>query len=685
MPRRCPRPRRRRVGIGGRSAAARAAPAAGDSARRQAGSAGQAAWRSPFECCREPAVPTSHRLRWRGRYARPACDTGAPIDGAGVEDHGYLHYALILLLATVIAVPLAKRWRLGAVLGYLGAGLLIGPSGMSLVGNSALIAQISELGIVLMLFVIGLELSPQRLWVMRRHVFGAGTLQMVLTSLALGAIAVALGLDWKAALVVGLGLAISSTAIDLQLLAERKELASPHGRLGFAILLFQDVAAIPLLALVPILGTHGDVHGSDALLSALRAVVIIALVIVGGRYLLRPMFRAAAQQTGTPEIFTATALLVVIGIGLLMELAGLSITLGAFLAGVLLADSEYRHEIEAQIDPFRGLLLGLFFVSIGMSLDLRSTLDQPRLVGLLLLALLLTKGVVMYLIARLAARLQASQALTLSALMAQGGEFAFVVFGLAAGNGLIDAAQRDLAVIVITLSMAATPLLVRLTGEIVPRTSEAKPAREFDAIDAAVPRVIIGGMGRVGQIVARVLNANHIAFTALEADAEQVEFMRRFGNTVYFGDASRLDLLRAAQADRAEIFIITTGDIDTNLRTARLLKRHFPQLKVFARARNRQHVFKLMDLGVDGIVRETFLSSLEVARNVLQALGMDADTAASRVARFRSHDEQLLAEQYLVHDDAAALLQSAQEAREELKLLFQADTDEEADAHGDIR
>ncbi|WP_291211290.1 monovalent cation:proton antiporter-2 (CPA2) family protein [Dokdonella sp.] len=602
-----------------------------------------------------------------------------------MEDHGYLHYALILLLATVIAVPLAKRWRLGAVLGYLGAGLLIGPSGMSLVGNSALIAQISELGIVLMLFVIGLELSPQRLWVMRRHVFGAGTLQMVLTSLALGAIAVALGLDWKAALVVGLGLAISSTAIDLQLLAERKELASPHGRLGFAILLFQDVAAIPLLALVPILGTHGDVHGSDALLSALRAVVIIALVIVGGRYLLRPMFRAAAQQTGTPEIFTATALLVVIGIGLLMELAGLSITLGAFLAGVLLADSEYRHEIEAQIDPFRGLLLGLFFVSIGMSLDLRSTLDQPRLVGLLLLALLLTKGVVMYLIARLAARLQASQALTLSALMAQGGEFAFVVFGLAAGNGLIDAAQRDLAVIVITLSMAATPLLVRLTGEIVPRTSEAKPAREFDAIDAAVPRVIIGGMGRVGQIVARVLNANHIAFTALEADAEQVEFMRRFGNTVYFGDASRLDLLRAAQADRAEIFIITTGDIDTNLRTARLLKRHFPQLKVFARARNRQHVFKLMDLGVDGIVRETFLSSLEVARNVLQALGMDADTAASRVARFRSHDEQLLAEQYLVHDDAAALLQSAQEAREELKLLFQADTDEEADAHGDIR
>lgn len=599
-----------------------------------------------------------------------------------MENHGFLPYALILLLATVILVPLAKRWRLGAVLGYLGAGLLIGPSGLHLVGNTEQISQISELGIVLMLFVIGMELSPQRLWVMRRSVFGAGSLQMAFSALATGGIALALGLDWKAALVIGLGLALSSTAIDLQLLAERKELTSPHGRLGFAILLFQDVAAIPLLALIPILGSaHENTHGSDAVIAALRVFGTIALVVVGGRYLLRPMFRVASQQSGTPEVFTATALLVVIGTGWLMQVAGISMSLGAFLAGVLLADSEYRHEIEAQIEPFRGLLLGLFFVGIGMSLDLRAALAQPQLIGLLLLCLVATKAIVLYLVARLGARIGNAQSLALAALLAQGGEFAFVVFGLAAGNGLLTAEQRDLAVIVITLSMAATPLLVRLRAEIVP--ADKKAAREFDRIDAATPRVIIAGMGRVGQIVARMLNANRIPFTALEADPEQVDFMRHFGNTVYFGDASRLDLLRAAQADKAEIFVIATENPDSNLRTARLLKRHFPHLKVFARARNRQHVFKLMDLGIDGIVRETFFSSLEIARGVLETLGYDAATAEDRVQRFRVHDERVLANQYPVYDDDAALLQTAREAREDLMHLFEADAGEDAIEEGD--
>ncbi len=601
-----------------------------------------------------------------------------------MENHGFLPYALILLLATVILVPLAKRWRLGAVLGYLGAGLLIGPSGLHLVGNTEQISQISELGIVLMLFVIGMELSPQRLWVMRRSVFGAGSLQMAITALAIGGIAVAIGLDWKAALVIGLGLALSSTAIDLQLLAERKELTSPHGRLGFAILLFQDVAAIPLLALIPILGSaHENTHGSDAAIAALRVFGTIALVVVGGRYLLRPMFRVASQQSGTPEVFTATALLVVIGTGWLMQVAGISMSLGAFLAGVLLADSEYRHEIEAQIEPFRGLLLGLFFVGIGMSLDLRGALAQPQLIGLLLAALIAAKAIVLYAVARFGARIGNAQSLALAALLAQGGEFAFVVFGLAAGNGLLTAEQRDLAVIVITLSMAATPLLVRLRAEIAPADKDKKAAREFDRIDAATPRVIIAGMGRVGQIVARMLNANRIPFTALEADPEQVDFMRHFGNTVYFGDASRLDLLRAAQADKAEIFVIATENPEATLRTARLLKRHFPHLKVFARARNRQHVFKLMDLGIDGIVRETFFSSLEIARGVLESLGYDAATAEDRVQRFRVHDERVLANQYPVYDDDAALLQTAQEARDDLMHLFEADAGEDAVEEGD--
>jgi glutathione-regulated potassium-efflux system protein KefB len=590
-----------------------------------------------------------------------------------VQDHSFLQYAVVLLLAAVIAVPLAKRWRLGAVLGYLGAGALIGQSGLRLIGNTEQIAQISELGVVLMLFVIGMEVSPQRLWVMRRSVFGAGSLQVVLTAALIGGIAVAFGLDWKAALIVGLGLALSSTAIDLQLLAERKELTSAHGRLGFAILLFQDVAAIPILALIPILGdTHaGSTSGSSELLAALRVIATIALVVVGGRYLLRPMFRAAAK-VGTPEVFTATALLVVMGTAWLMQMVGISMSLGAFLAGVLLADSEYRHEIEAQIEPFRGLLLGLFFISVGMSLDVHMAMSQPQLVGALLLGLLAIKASVLYAVARFSAGEDNAQSLALAALLAQGGEFAFVVFGLAAGSSLISGEQRDLAILVITLSMAATPLLVRMRAEVAP-AGKTKPVREFDKFDTATPRVIVAGMGRVGQIVARMLNANRIPFTALESDPEQVDFMRHFGNTVFYGDASRLDLLRAAQADKAEIFVLATEDPDSNVRTARLLKRHFPHLKVFARARNRQHVFKLMDLNIDDIVRDTFFSSLEIARHVFEALGYDKASAADYVRRFREHDERVLANQYPVYDDEAALLQSAQESRADLERLFQAD------------
>ncbi len=597
-----------------------------------------------------------------------------------MENHGFLQYAVILLLATVIAVPLAKRWKLGAVLGYLGAGALIGPFGLRLIGDVEQIGHLSEFGVVLMLFVIGLEVSPQRLWVMRRSVFGAGSLQMAATTALIGGIVLAFGLDWKAALIVGLGLALSSTAIDLQLLAERKELTSAHGRLGFAILLFQDVAAIPILALIPILGTsHAAVtSGSAELLAALRVILTIAAVVVGGRYLLRPMFRAAAKA-GTPEVFTATALLVVIGTAWLMQLAGISMSLGAFLAGVLLADSEYRHEIEAQIEPFRGLLLGLFFIGVGMSLDVKMALAQPQLIGLLLLGLIAAKALVLYVVSRVAAREDNAQSVALAALLAQGGEFAFVVFGLAAMNGLVSGEQKDLAILVITLSMAATPLLVRLRAEIAP-AGKPKSTREFDTLDTATPRVIVAGMGRFGQIVARMLNANRIPFTALEADPEQVDFMRHFGNTVFYGDASRLDLLRAAQADKAEIFVIATENPEANLRTARLLKRHFPHLKVFARARNRQHVFKLMDLNVDSIVRETFFSSLEIARGVFEALGYDKAVAADYVQRFRKHDERMLANQYPVYDDDAALLQSAQEARADLERLFQADSGHTEDA-----
>jgi glutathione-regulated potassium-efflux system protein KefB len=592
-----------------------------------------------------------------------------------VESSGFIQYAVVLLLAAVIAVPLAKRSRLGAVLGYLAAGALIGPSAFNLVGNAEEIAHISELGVVLMLFVIGLELSPQRLWVMRRLVFGFGSVQLVVTALAIFAVGMLFALDWKAALVIGLGLALSSTAIGLQILGERKELQSPHGRLGFAILLLQDVAAIPILALIPLLAAD-PAAGSAApnAYGAVRVVLTIAAVIVGGRLLLRPLFRIAAR-TQMPEVFTASTLLVVLGTAWLVGLAGISMSLGAFLAGVLLADSEYRHEIEARIDPFKGLLLGLFFISVGMTADIRMVPHEPVLIAAILAGLLVLKGLILFGVGRLA-REDASSALKLAGVLAQGGEFAFIVFTLAVQNRLLDAHLRDVLIVVITLSMALTPLLVALFARLGPAQAAEKPA--YDAIDEDdAPRVIIAGFGRVGQIVARILRANQIRFTAIESSIEQVEFSRRFGSQIYYGDPTRSDLLRSAQVEKAELFIVATDDPETNIRTARLVRRMYPQLKVIARARNRQHAFRLMDLGAD-VVRETFHSSLEMSRKALQQLGMPESLAGQRVDRFREFDEKLLAEQHLFYDDEAAIMQNAREAQNDLDRLFEADIAQES-------
>jgi glutathione-regulated potassium-efflux system protein KefB len=590
-----------------------------------------------------------------------------------VETHTILQYTVVLLAAAVVAVPIAKRFELGAVLGYLIAGAIIGPAGFKLLQNPQQIAHISELGVVLLLFVIGLELSPQRLWVMRKAVFGAGLAQVLATAGVIAAIAIAaFDVVPKSAVIIGLGLALSSTAFGLQLLAERKELTSPHGRQGFAILLFQDLAAIPILAVVPVLAV-----GQGAAVNTIEAgkvVGTIALVVLAGRFLLRPVFRIAVN-TRIPEVFTATALLVVIGTAWLMELAGISMALGAFLAGLLLADSEYRHELESQIEPFKGLLLGLFFVSVGMAVDLSLLLREPWLVLGLTAALLIVKGVVLFAVGNTVGGLDRWQSLSLAAVLAAGGEFAFVVFQLAAGSNLIDERTHGLLTLVITLSMALTPPLLLALGQYV-HANTRKPEREFDRIDGDPPRVIIAGFGRVGQIVARVLRAQKIPFTALENSIEQVDASRRFGSTIYFGDPSRPELLRAAHADRAEIFVLATDDPEANVRTARLVKRMYPNLKIFARARNRQHAFKLMDLNVDGVVRETLEGSLDLTRQVLEALGQPPRVAADRVNRFRAHDEALLKAQHLVYDDDAALIQSSQEALIELEQIFAADTNE---------
>ncbi|MGH8159143.1 MAG: monovalent cation:proton antiporter-2 (CPA2) family protein [Rhodanobacter sp.] len=591
-----------------------------------------------------------------------------------MDSHHFLQTAVVFLLATVIAVPLTKRFRLGSVLGYLLAGVVIGPQLLGLVSDTEGVATISEFGVVLMLFVIGLELSPQRLWVMRRSVFGTGLLQVLACSLAIGAAAYFLfGLPGNAAAIIGGSLALSSTAFGLQILAERKEAGSAYGRQVFSILLFQDLAAIPLIAAVPLLASSAGAHSFD-LLAVLRTVGVILAVVVGGRYLLRPVFRFVARADSV-EVFTATALLVVMGVALLMELAGVSATLGAFLAGMLLADSEYRHEMESNIEPFKGLLLGLFFISVGMSMDLSLLLHRPGLVFGLVAALLLLKGLLLWPLGRLLGGLNRSDTLRLVVLLACGGEFAFVVLRQAAEQGLIEVRQRDALILAITLTMALTPLLVVLAAKAL-NVKPKKPSREFDTIDTATPRVIIAGFGRVGQIIARVLRAQGIPFVALEHSAEQVDFSRRFGSVnLFFGDPARPELLRAAQADKAEVFVLATDDPEANLRTARLVKRQYPHLKIIARARNRQHVFRLMDLGVDEPIRETFHSSLKMTRKTLEALGLSRELATDRVERFRRYDEDLLRKQSLVYDDETKLIQSTRDALVDLQQLFEADAE----------
>lgn len=590
-----------------------------------------------------------------------------------MDSFQFLKTAVVFLLATVIAVPLTKRFRLGSVLGYMLAGVVIGPQLLGLISDTEGVASISEFGVVLMLFVIGLELSPQRLWVMRRSVFGTGLLQVLSAGLAIGAVAYYLfGLSGRAAAIVGGSLALSSTAFGLQILAERKEAGSAYGRQVFSILLFQDLAAIPLIAAVPLLASS-TASGID-MTSVLRTVGVIVAVVVGGRYLLRPVFRFVAKADSL-EVSTATALLVVMGTALIMELAHSSATLGAFLAGVLLADSEYRHEMESHIEPFKGLLLGLFFISVGMSMDLSLLLLQPRLVAELVVGLLVLKGVLLWPLARLPAGLNRSDSFRLVVLLACGGEFAFVVLKQAADKHLIESGQRDALVLAITLSMALTPLLVVLAAKLL-NVKPKKPSREYDTIDADTPRVIIAGFGRMGQIVARVLRAQGIPFVALEHSVDQVEASRRFGSiNIFYGDPTRPELLRAAQADKAEVFVLATDDPETSLRTARLVKRQYPHLKIVARARNRQHVYRLMDMGIDEPVRETFHSSLKMTRKTLEALGLSHALAVDRVERFRRYDEDVLKKQALVYDDETKLIQSTRDAMSDLQQLFEADAE----------
>jgi glutathione-regulated potassium-efflux system protein KefB len=601
------------------------------------------------------------------------------------EEGNMLQAAVVFLLAAVIAVPLAKRLQLGAVLGYLFAGVIIGPQVLGWVGDPQSVSHISELGVVLLLFIIGLELSPKRLWVMRKAVFGVGLAQVLLTAVVIGSVALlAFGQPLNSAVVLGLGLALSSTAFGLQSLAERKELNSSHGRLAFAILLFQDIAAIPLIAMVPLLAGGGANAAEGSTLDhSLRVLGSIAVVVVGGRYLLRPVFRIVAR-TGLQEVSTATALLVVIGTAWLMELAGVSMALGAFLAGLLLADSEYRHELESQIEPFKGLLLGLFFISVGMGANLSLLLESPALVLGLTVLLIGIKLPLLVLIGRLAGGLGRLSAVRLGIVLAAGGEFAFVVFKLGREANLFDARLYDTLLLTITLSMALTPLLLLLCARLLRvRTPAVEVPDAYRDIDSDAPRVVIAGMGRMGQIVARILRAQQVSFVALDTSVESIEFSRSFGHLpVFYGDPLRPEILRAAKVEQAEYFVIATDDPEINIKTAELVSRLYPHVKIIARARNRQHVHRLVDHGAQA-VRETYYSSLEITRRTLVGLGLTQAQADARINRFKRHDEQVLQAQHAIYDDDTKVMQTAQEARAELARLFESDRqDEKAAAKG---
>jgi glutathione-regulated potassium-efflux system ancillary protein KefC/glutathione-regulated potassium-efflux system protein KefB len=589
----------------------------------------------------------------------------------------------IFLSAAVIAVPLFKKLHLGAVLGFLAAGIVIGPHALGLVSDVENILHFSELGVVLLLFIIGLELQPSRLWVLRKSVFGLGGAQVVVTAAVLGLIVYSLGLTPESALVAGLGLSLSSTAFVLQILAEKNQLTTRHGRASFAILLFQDLAVIPMLALIPLLAAKGitSSQGSPGF-AVLKALALVAAVIIGGHYLLRPVFRAIAASR-IQEVFTAAALLVVIGTALLMQLVGLSMSLGAFIAGVLLADSEYRHELEANIEPFKGLLLGLFFIAVGMSANLDLVASHPFAILAAVIILMAIKSAVVFVLGKLSGYSTAC-ARNLAVALPQGGEFAFVLFGVAAAHQIMDKSVADMLIVVVTLSMALTPAFFSLNEAIEKRWLRSDKPPDFDKIDEGENRVIIAGFGRVGQIVGRILRLRKIGFTALEMSQEQVDVVRRFGSKVYYGDASRLDLLRAAKADKAEIFVLAIDDVASSLKTAATVKKHFPNLAIYARARNRFHAYQLMDIGVDGLIREALLSSLDLAKQVLQGLGIEEEKARGTIEMFKAHDEKTLLAQHAVHHDETKLIQSAKEAAQELQGIFEADTSSEKDANKQV-
>ncbi|WP_061014232.1 glutathione-regulated potassium-efflux system protein KefB [Photobacterium leiognathi] len=593
----------------------------------------------------------------------------------------FLVLSVVFLSAAIIAVPLAQKLGLGSVLGYLIAGIIIGPWGLALISDVDAILHFSEFGVVLLLFLIGLELNPKKLWQMRKPILGLGGSQVVITSIVIAGIVMSFAgllptITWRDAAVIGMGLALSSTAIALRVIEEQQLSGSDTGKSGFAVLLFQDIAVIPMLALLPALagGEGGSWNDAVWMLGG------IALLLVGGHFLLRPLFRYVVMS-GVRELFNVAALLLVLGIALIMQAFGLSMALGAFLAGVLLAESEYRHELEIAIEPFKGLLLGLFFISVGMAVNLGLLWQYPLQILAAVLALVAVKGGVLYLLARIFGVREKSRS-QMAAILSQGGEFAFVLFTAARTEGLLGGQLLAFLLVVVSLSMMTTPLVLTLQNRWYVRGFQAdvEPEPETDVVDRS-PQVIITGFGRFGQVIGRLLFSNKIKVTILERDPSQIQFLRKFGYKVFYGDATQLDLLRSAGADKAEAIIICTDAPTEVMEVVALCQQHFPHLKILARARSRVEAHQLLSQGVECFSRETFAGALDLGRQALISLGMHPYKAKRAEAHFRKIDTQALRDLLPQHSEEVNLASRQKEARKELEEIFDREMRGEQERH----
>jgi glutathione-regulated potassium-efflux system ancillary protein KefC len=583
-------------------------------------------------------------------------------------DHlpSWLANSLIFLGAAVFAVPLARAVGLGSIIGYLAAGIVIGPWGLKLVTNAPDILHFAEFGVVLMLFLVGLELEPQRLWNLRRPIFGWGSAQVIACAALICIVGMIAGVPWRIAVVASLGLALSSTAIALQVMGERNLLPTSSGQAAFSILLFQDVAAIPILALLPLLGGVVDHGESNRVFEALRIVGVIAVIVLGGRLALRPLLRWIARSR-TPEIFTAAALLLVVAIAALCQFAGLSMALGAFLAGVLLAESEFKRELETDIEPFKGLLLGLFFIAVGMSIDFGVFAKSPFAIAAIVVGFMALKALLIYPVGR-AMGIPLFERPVFTLLLAQGGEFAFVVFQAAAGAQIMPPETASLLIGSVAVSMLLSPvLLIAIDKWLLPRWANCgRPVFEEISEQQDAP-IIIAGFGRYGQIIGRMLTAQGIASTVLDHDADMIEAARAFGYKVFYGDATRLDLLRTAGAQSAKALVVAVDDVDQSLAIVDLAHEHFPHLELVARAKDVTHWNKLRDRGVMRVEREVFESSLRSARSVLEILGVAPGEARRQAMRFRRHNLQLFEEMYPHYKNRSKMIAVVKEGRRQFE------------------